>query len=488
MQLSVVNLGRVVQSVLKLFDNLIRSFINEAVDKAITRTIRDQYTENLFEMIPSTQKVGITNLMEIVMRANHGTPVSRPLGSPIHLSPWEKILFNPVHLFRMPTPENVGIKTSITIGHRARKPMTISIPIMIAAMSFGGALSKNTKIALAKAATAVGTATNSGEAGLLEEEREAAQLFIGQYNRGGWMNTPDKYKRLDAIEIQLGQGAQGSAPQRTTAKNIGQDFREVFDLDEGEDAVIHSRLPGVNSKDDFIQLVRRLRDETGVPIGLKIAATHHLEKELQIAVEAEVDFVTLDGAEGGTHGGAPTLQDDVGLPTLFAITRARDFFARKNVIRDINLIATGGLVTPGQMLKAMALGADGVYIGTAAVMALISDQMVKAVPFEPPTSLVVYTGKMTDQLDVDKAAMNLVRFLNACVREMELVAMTLGKTAFTDITKSDLCTLDPFMAKATGIELGMISADDQKRFFTETESFYFSPKKETENQQNVHLH
>ncbi|MDQ0064029.1 glutamate synthase-related protein [Paenibacillus harenae] len=92
----------------------------------------------------------------------------------------------------------------------------------------------------------------------------------------------------------------------------------------------------MNSKDDFIQLVKRLRDETGVPIGLKIAATHHLEKELQIAVEAEVDFVTLDGAEGGTHGGAPTLQDDVGLPTLFAITRARDFFARKGVLRDIS--------------------------------------------------------------------------------------------------------------------------------------------------------
>ncbi|MDQ0064030.1 glutamate synthase-related protein [Paenibacillus harenae] len=213
---------------LRLIENIIRSAVNETVDKAITRLIRDQYTENLFEMIPATKKVGITNLIEIAMRANQGTPISHPLGSPNHLSPWEKIMFNPVHLFRLPTPENVGIRTSVTIGPRARKPMTVSIPIMIAAMSFGGALSKSTKIALARAATAVGTATNSGEAGLLEEEREAAQLFIGQYNRGGWMNTPEKYSRLDAIEIQLGQGAQGSAPQRTTAKNIGKDFREVL--------------------------------------------------------------------------------------------------------------------------------------------------------------------------------------------------------------------------------------------------------------------
>lgn len=472
---------------LKFIKRWIRSTINETVDQAILRTIRDQYIENLFEMVPATNKVGVTNLMEIAMRANQGTPVSRPLGSPIHLSPWEKILFNPVHLFRFPTPENVAINTAVTLGRRARKPLTLSIPIMIAAMSFGGALSKNAKIALAKAATAVGTATNSGEAGLLKEEREAARLFIGQYNRGGWMNEPQQYQQLDAIEIQLGQGAQGSSPQRTAAHNIGEDFREVFQLRDGEDAVIHSRLPGVNSKEDFIKLVRRLRDETGVPIGLKIAATHHLERELQIAVEAEVDFVTVDGAEGGTHGGAPTLQDDVGLPTLFAVSRASEFLARKRVNQDINLIATGGLVTPGQMLKAITMGADCVYIGTAALMALVSEQMVKAAPFEPPTSLVVYTGKMTDQLDIEQAATNLIRYLNACLREMELVAMSLGKTALSDLTKSDLCTLDPFIAKATGIQLGSIAPEQQTRFFEETRPMFYDYQPQATEQHSVPL-
>lgn len=452
---------------LRFIEKYIRSVIDQTVDSAVTRVIKDQYVENLFEMVPATKKVGVTNLMEIVMRANQGTPISRPLGSPIHMSPWESLLFNPCHLFRFPTPENVSIQTSTTIGRRARKPLTISIPIMIAAMSFGGALSKRTKIALAKAATTIGTATNSGEAGLMPEERAAADLFIGQYNRGGWMNTPDKYKQLNAIEIQLGQGAQGSTPQRTPAKNIGADYREVFGLNKGEDAQIHSRLPGVNSKNDFIQLVKRLQKETGVPIGLKIAATHHLEKELQIAVEAEVDFITLDGAEGGTHGGAPTLQDDVGLPTLYAVTRASEYLARKGLTGDISLIATGGLVTPGHMLKALALGADAVYIGTAAIMALVSEQMVKSVPFEPPTSLVVYTGTLTDRLDINQAAHNLVKYFNACVQEMESVAMTLGRTSLSDISKSDLCTLDPFVAKATGIQFGYVSPENQERFFDE---------------------
>ncbi|WP_213528539.1 FMN-binding glutamate synthase family protein, partial [Paenibacillus cisolokensis] len=346
---------------MKFIERIVRSVADVAVDQALTRVIKDHYVENIAAMIPAGRKIGMPNLTEILLRSETGTPVPRPLGSYIHFSPWESVLFNPVHLFRMPTPEQIGIQTSVTIGPRARKPLTVSIPIMIAAMSFGGALSKNAKLALAKAATAVGTATNSGEAGLMKEEREAARLFIGQYNRGGWMNTPDKYMQLDAIEIQLGQGAQGSTSQRTTVKNIGEDYREVFGLKEGEPAVIHSRLPGVDSADDFIRLVKRLRHETGVPVGLKIAATHHLEKELRIALEAGVDFITLDGAEGGTHGGAPTLQDDVGLPTMFAVTRAAQFLARNGETGKVSLIAAGGLITPGSMLKAMALGADAVY-------------------------------------------------------------------------------------------------------------------------------
>ncbi|NMA01753.1 MAG: FMN-binding glutamate synthase family protein, partial [Clostridia bacterium] len=187
---------------LKIIENYIRSLVNEVVDKGVNRLIQDQYIENLFEMVPASKKVGIINLVELAMRASQGKPISRPLGSHYHLSPWEKLLFNPVHLFHFPTPETETINTSVTIGKNSKKPLNISIPIMIAAMSFGGALSKSAKIALAKGASMAGTATNTGEAGLMEEEREAANLLIGQYNRGGWLNTPEKYSQLDAIEIQ----------------------------------------------------------------------------------------------------------------------------------------------------------------------------------------------------------------------------------------------------------------------------------------------
>ncbi|MFT4414295.1 FMN-binding glutamate synthase family protein [Fredinandcohnia humi] len=475
----------------KLISNITRSIVNEVVDKALERVSRDQYTENIFEMIPVAKKIGTINLMENVMRASKGIPPARPLGSHLHFSPWEKLLFNPVHLFRFPTTEDVTISTSVTIGRKAKKPVTLSIPIMIAAMSFGGAMSKSAKIALAKAASKIGTATNTGEAGLLEEEREAASILIGQYNRGGWLNTPDKYKRLDAIEIQLGQGAQGSTPQRTSAKNIGKEYREVFGIPKGEDALIHSRLPGVDTKEQFIALVKQLREETGVPVGLKIAATHHLEKELQIALEAGVDFITLDGAEGGTHAGAPILEDDLGLPTLFALSRGVKYLAKKGVTKDVSLIATGGLKTPGDYLKALALGADAVYIGTIAVMALVGDQMTKTLPFEPPTDLVVYNAKATEKLDINRSATNLFNYLNAATQEMCLACYSLGKTSLSDVSKSDLCSLDPFISRAIGVDFGYVSHEEQEKYFSEFSNLFPSESpvyNQTDGPPQQHLH
>jgi len=448
----------------KFISNMMRSAVNEAVDKMIKRMARDPYTENLFEWIPVTKKEGLINMIENVMRATQGKPPERPWGSHLHLSPWEKILFNPVHLYRFPTLDDTKISTSVTIGKRAKKPLKISIPLIIAGMSFGGALSKKAKIALAKGATMTGTATNTGEAGIMEEEREAASLLIGQYNRGGWLNTPDKYCRLDAIEIQLGQGAQGSTSQTTAASKIGQEYREVYGLAEGEDAIAHTRLPGVNNKKQFIELVRKLKDETDTPVGLKIAATHYLEQELQIALEAGVDFITIDGAEAGTHAAAPILEDDLGLPTLYAISRASKYLTKKGG-DSISLIAAGGLANPGQYLKAMALGADAVYIGTAAITALLGDQMTKTSPFEPPSDLVIYDAKMTDQLDVERSSLQLFNFLQASVKEMEAICYTTGKTSLSEISRTDLCTLDPFLSRALGVELGYISSEEQNDFF-----------------------
>ncbi|HHW13941.1 MAG TPA: FMN-binding glutamate synthase family protein [Firmicutes bacterium] len=303
------------------------------------------------------------------------------------------------------------------------------------------------------------------EAGLLPEEREAADKLIGQFNRGGYLNSPNKYRQLDAIEIQLGQGAQGAAPQRTQAKFIDARMREVFELEEGRPAVLHSRIPGVNGAADLRDLVHRLKDETPAPVGVKLGASHFLEEELQIAVDAGVDFVTVDGAEGGTHGSSPTLLDDLGLPTIFATARARRFLDQHKLRGRVSLLAGGGLFTPGHFLKALALGADAVYVGTAAILALVAQQVNRVSPTEPPAQMILESGRLKDRFDVDLGTAGVVNFLSVAVEEMKAVMYALGKAAVSQLNAEDLVCLDPWLARALRVQYAGVSPAEQEAFY-----------------------
>lgn len=439
-----------------------RRMADAMVDSLMRRMLQDPYTENIFSMVTSTQKLGARNMVEAALRAESGRALHRPIGSPVVKSPWEMLVFQPVHLApRLPTPDGVGIATQTVIGPRAPRPLRLEIPILIAGMSWGGALSLKAKVALARGATLAGTATNTGEAPLLPEERQAAGLLVGQFNRGGWLNDDEQLRQLDAIEIQLGQGAQAAAPQRTPAHLFGEEFRRAFKLNPGEDAVIHSRLSGVDSPRNFIRLVRQLKSRYPVPVGVKIAASHHLERELEIALAAGVDFITLDGAEGGTHGGPVILQDDLGLTTLFAVARGADFLRRQGARGRVSLIPTGNLTTPGHFLKAMALGADAVYIGSIALVALQQAQMTKAAAWEPPVQTVLYQGKFTEDLEVEPAAEHLAKFLKSCRDEMAQACYALGYSDLTQVSRADLVSLDPYLARALGIQWAALPPDRQ---------------------------
>lgn len=446
---------------------LMHRMTNVVVDAIVNRVLQDPYTENLFSFLTIAQKLTPRAIVEAGMRAESGKPLERPLGSPVVLSPWEKLLFNPVHLYRLPTPDGVQIATEVTIGPRARRPLTLEIPVLISGMSYGGALGLKAKIALARGASLAGTATNSGEAPLIEEERKEAKFFIGQYNRGGWMNTDEQLKRLDAIEIQLGQGAQAAAPMGTRSWQIDETFRKRFNLAEGEDARIHTRLPGMNRVEDFPPLVRELRERYGVPVGLKTCATHYLEREIDVALEGGIDYIVVDGAEAGTHGGPTILQDDVGLPTLHALARTVRHLERRGVKRDVSVIAAGGLTTPGHFLKAMALGADAVYIGSIALVAMLQTQMNIASPFEPPVQTVLYHGKFKEDIDVEKGAEHLAKFLKSCVEEMKMVAYALGKTDLNQIDRSDLVCVDRELARLLGVDYAGLPREEQHLAWTE---------------------
>ncbi|MFC7441238.1 FMN-binding glutamate synthase family protein [Laceyella putida] len=435
-----------------MLTRIVHRIINSVADAVLNRMMQDPYTENLFSFVTIMQKLTLRSIVESAMRAESGKPLLRPLGSPVVLSRWEQLMFNPVHLFRMPTQDGVQVHTGVTIGPKAKKPLSLEIPILISGMSYGGALGLKTKRALARGATLAGTATNSGEAPLVPEERREARHFIGQYNRGGWMNNHESLSQLDAIEIQLGQGAQASAPMGTSSWQMDDEFRRRFHIPEGEDAPIHSRLKGINRPEEFPPLVRKLRQTYGVPVGLKTCATHYLEEEIDWALKGGIDYIVVDGAEAGTHGGPTILQDDVGLPTLFALSRAVRHLEKLGVKQEVSVIAAGGLTTPGHFLKAMALGADAVYIGSIALVAMLQTQFNIASPFEPPVQNVLYHGKFKEDINVEEGAEHLAKFLKSCVDEMRLTAIALGKTDLKQIDRSDLVCMDRELAQVLGVD------------------------------------
>ena len=426
------------------------------------RVVGNRYTENLFGILNVMRHVGAQAFGETMMRAIQGQPVSRPMGSPLQPSPWEKLYFQPVYLRpRMPTPEDVEIDTATTIGPRAQRPLRLDIPILIAAMSYGGALSVQAKIALAQGANLAGTATNTGES-FLPEERRAAERLIIQHHRGLWpngtVNRPDILEQADAIEIHLGQGAQAAAAMKTratSAASINARMRGVYGLDRGEAAEISTRFRGVDSPEQFAEMVRGLRREHPVPVGVKLGVSDYIEDDLDVLLQAGVDFVTIDGAEGGTHGGPTALQDDVGLPTMHGLVRAHDHLRRVGTRDNVTLIAAGQLSTPGRMLKALALGAEAVAIGTVAIVALLADQMQKALPFEPPYDLVMHSAahRWNTALDVDRGAHRLANYLQSCMGEIEYVVQSLGKTAVRDLDRDDLVALDPQVGDLCGVRL-----------------------------------
>ncbi|WP_243131585.1 FMN-binding glutamate synthase family protein [Desulfallas thermosapovorans] len=429
--------------------------IDKAADGLLRRLMVDPYGENLWEFVSASRKTGLQKIVETNLRAQEGKVIKRPLGSPKKIPDFDGIMFNFAQLHRLPTGEGASVNTRVTIGPCAQKPLQIEMPIMIAGMAYALALSAKAKIALAKGSAMAGTATNTGDGPFLAEERKAAEKLIIQYNRGRWNKSERFLKQADMIEIHIGQGASGGVGYYIENKEIDRKIRNMLDPGWGEKGVVHASIPGIRERNGLKHLVAHLREVTrGVPIGVKLAAGKYLEEDMLIACSAGVDFITLDGCNGGTKGSTPILQDDFGLPTLFAVVRGANFIKEHQLKNKVSLIVSGGLVTPGDYLKAIALGADAIYIGSIALFAMSHTQVLKPFPWEPPPELVWYKGKYRRSFDVDKGAEALAKYLLSCNEEIKEAVRALGKKDIREIDKSDLFALDHFTAEVAGIPLG----------------------------------
>ncbi len=419
--------------------------------------VHESYTGNVLSLINAMRRLGLQTMGETMLRAgSDGQVIQRPLGTPRQFSPWQDLLFNAAQLGRPPLTQDAKVDLSVVIGPRAKRPLRVDTPLLVAGMSYGGALTKDLKVALARAANQAGTATNTGEAYLAEERREARKLIV-QYHRGTWPMSPQNHPQLlasaDAIEIQIGQGAQAGAPMRTSSAVVRPEQRTAFGLAAGKDAVIDGRLQGVRDAEDLARLVKRLRETYDVPVGLKLAATDHLEQDLDRLGGAHLDFICLDGAEGGTHGGPAILQDDFGLPTMHAVARADAHLRRLGRRAEISLLAAGGLHTPGTCLKALALGADACYLGTSVVVASIAEQATNLVPWEPPYSMIFASGSHRGRFSVRDAERHATAFLRSSTAEIETGMRALGKVALAELGRQDMVALTPMTAALTGCRL-----------------------------------
>ncbi|WP_378956494.1 FMN-binding glutamate synthase family protein [Pelosinus sp. sgz500959] len=442
---------------------MMMKLMDPTIDEAMVKMLTEDYPDNPFLMVTVAEKLSPRAMMEAAMRAEKGMELSRPMGSPVVLSPWDKILLNPKQLFQLPASDHTQIDTKIVIGPNAKKPLKLQIPIMITGMSYGGSLSLPMKIALAKGATIAGTSTNTGESAVTNEERDAANFLIGQYHRGGQLSGKEQLSRLDAIEIQLGQGAWGGAvdgPMK--ADQIGEHLRKAWHLEDGEDATVYARMPGKSSTQDYIKMINDMKDQYDVPVGVKIAGTDYIEYELAVIAQTNADYIVVDGSEGGTAVANPTLQDNVGLPTFHTLVRTIDWLVKNNLRDRFSVIITGGLTTPGHFLKAMALGADGIYIGTIALLAAMHTQINKTLPQAPPSQLALYTGQLADKLDVDLAAGHLAKFLASCVIEMQLAVQAVGKNAITELDRTDLVSVEKDLANFASIRYAGSHREDQQ--------------------------
>ena len=431
-----------------------RPLLKWLIGRLIRRIMKDNYSENLWEVVTAMTRIHPRVVVENSLRAYTGKVIERPFGTVRKFPNFDNLIFSPAQLVIRPEDENVDVETKTVIGPKAKRPLVVDIPLLAAGMAYGIGLSEQVKVAIAKGTAAVGTATNSGEGAFLPEERAAAKYFILQYASGSWAKEPEILKQADAIEIRLGQGAIAGAAGVIPGKNIHGRVAELLKVPEGRSLIIPAKHPELPRGKDLRRLVEKLRSITGgVPIGIKMAPSAWLEADLEIAIRAGVDFISLDGGQAGTKGGAPILQDDFGLPTLFALVRAVRYLKQRGVKDKITLLSGGGYATPGECLKALALGADAIYLGTAILWAMTHEQVVKALPWEPPTQLTWYEGLFADRFDSEKGAEQLTNFLTSFVEEMKVATRALGKSSIHDVDASDMVALDEWTSKITDIPL-----------------------------------
>ncbi|WP_298755035.1 glutamate synthase-related protein [uncultured Psychroserpens sp.] len=365
------------------------------------------------------------------------------------LPKWNDIQFLPAQLASRPLLDEEDVITKVVIGPNAKKPLVLDIPLFVSDMSFG-ALSREAKIALSKGAEMAGTGICSGEGGMLPEEQQSNSKYFYELASAQFGFSWDKLDNVQAFHFKGGQGAKTGTGGHLPGNKVSKEIAEVRGLEEGQTAISPAANPNFHSAQDFKNFGDQVRERTGgIPIGFKIAASH-IEKDIQFALDAGVDYIILDGRGGGT-GSAPTiLRDHINVPTIPALARARTYLDQAGA-KDITLVITGGLRVAEDFAKAMMLGADAIAVSNSALQAIGCLGMRACGTNNCPVGIATQKESLRSRLIIQSSAKQLYNYFDATNNLIKVVARACGYDDISKFNTNDLSTFDLDMHKLTGI-------------------------------------
>lgn len=395
----------------------------------------------------------------IQSRAELGRYMIRGFGAFRNVPRLDDLVFLTASMTRLPLEGyRERCETKTVLGSRyAKRPLELEIPITVAGMSFG-ALSRNAKVALGQAATWLGTSTTTGDGGMLPAERDASAKLVYQCLPSRYGFNPKDLKQADAIEIVIGQGAKPGGGGLLLGQKVNAVVAGMRTLPEGVDQRSPSRHPDWIGPDDLRIKIEELREATDweIPIYVKMGATR-VKDDVKLAVKSGADVIVLDGMEGGTAATQSIFQEHSGIPTLPAIVQAVEALKEIGVYGEVQLVISGGIRSGPDVAKALALGADAVSIGTAALISIGCNKPVYVEDYQAlgtapyhchhchtgrcPVGIATQDEALMARLPVEEAATHAANYLQSMVMEAQSLARSCGKSSVHNLEREDLVAL-----------------------------------------------
>ncbi len=389
------------------------------------------------------------SMNDIHTMAITGKSIISAMGTTLPVVSWNDILLLGGQLNKMPLFDHEEVSLKTVIGKHAKQPMVLESPVFVSHMSFG-ALSKEAKQALAMGTKKVKTAICSGEGGILEEEWENAYKYIFEYVPNKYSVTEENLRKVSAIEIKIGQGTKPGMGGHLPGEKVTEEIAKIRGKEPFKDIISPSKFEEIKTKEDLKKLVEELRIKSeGRPIGIKIAAGH-IEEDLEFACFAKPDFITIDGRGGATGASPKIVKDATTVPTIYALYRARKYLDEHH--EDVDLIITGGLRTSSDFAKAIAMGADGIAIATAAMMAIACQQYRICNSGMCPVGVGTQDSNLRKRLHIEESAKRLENYLTVVNEELKTFARITGNNDIHQLSNYDIVTTNREISENTNIK------------------------------------